>query len=116
MSHNVSHEKASSQLATPERSIVRHWRGLRRWATAHSFAINVSVFSVICFLAVADVYFNGDGEGRHADWFAYVLLVGQTLPLAFRLRYPLGSMYVVCISIGLYWTSTIRSASTVPQW
>ena len=62
------------------------------------------VFSFMCALSVADVFFNGEGQGRHADWFAYVLLVGQTLPLAFRLRYPLGSMYVVCISIGLYWT------------
>lgn len=86
------------------RPIVRRWRGLRRWVTAHSFAINASVFGLICLMSVADVYFNGEGRGRHADWFAYVLLVGQTLPLAFRRRYPLGSMYVVCISLGLYWT------------
>jgi signal transduction histidine kinase len=49
------------------------------------------------------VYFNGAGGGRHADAFAYVLVVGQTLPLAFRRRYPLGTMYLVCTSIGLYW-------------
>jgi hypothetical protein len=62
-----------------------------------------SVFTVVGVGAVADVYFNGTDGGRHADAFAYVLLIGQTLPLAFRHRYPLGTMYTVCLSLGLYW-------------
>jgi len=73
--------------------------------TAHSFALNVVVFGTICTVAIADVYLNGDDRGsRDANLFAYVLLVGQTLPLALRRRNPLLSMYVVCLSIGVYWT------------
>jgi signal transduction histidine kinase len=86
-------------------AFARRWRALRTWMTAHWFAINASVFSVVCLAAVSDVYFNGGdgGDGRQADAFAYVLLVGQTLPLAFRRRYPLGTMYLASASIGLYW-------------
>ena len=82
---------------------VRRWRTLRGWGTAHAFEINAFVFSAFCIVSVGDVYFNGGTAGRHANAFAYILLVGQTLPLALRLRFPLGTMYVVCGSISLYW-------------
>lgn len=87
----------------PHMALARRWRALRAWTTAHWFAINASVFAVMCAGATTDVYFNGAGGGRHADAFAYVLLVGQTLPLAFRRRYPLATMYLICSSLGLYW-------------
>ncbi len=85
------------------RSFSRRWGASRAWATAHSFGINAFIFSAMCLLSVGDVYANGGTDGRHANAFAYVLLIGQTLPLALRLRYPLAVMYVVSISIGLYW-------------
>jgi len=59
----------------------------------------------MCVISIGDVYVNGEGRGtRDADLLAYVLLAGQTLPLALRRRNPLLSMYLVCLSIGLYWT------------
>jgi signal transduction histidine kinase len=82
---------------------VRRWQTLRGWITPHSFGINAFVFSTFCLITVGDVYVNGGTDGRNANVIAYVLLVGQTLPLAFRVRYPLGSMYLVCVSIMLYW-------------
>ena len=85
------------------RWMVHHWDATRRWVTAHSFGINAFVFSAFCLITVGDVAFNGGTEGRQPDALAYLLLVGQTLPLVFRLRYPLGTMYLVCGSIGLYW-------------
>ncbi len=96
----MSRQGASEVRTT---TIVGRWRAVKRWVATHSFAINASVFSVLCLLSVSDVLFNAGDRGRHADVFAYVLLFGQTLPLAFRRRYPLGSMYTVCVSIGLYW-------------
>lgn len=84
-------------------AFARRWRLSRAWMKGHWFAINASVFVVMCVGAVSDLYLNGAGGGRDADGFAYVLLAGQTLPLAFRRRYPLGTMYVVCASLGLYW-------------
>ena len=68
---------------------VRRWGASRGWVTAHAFGINAFVFSAFCVVTVGDVYFNGGTEGRQANALAYVLLVGQTLPLAFRLRYPI---------------------------
>ncbi|MBV1894316.1 MAG: sensor histidine kinase [Ilumatobacteraceae bacterium] len=88
----------------PNRGTFQRWRTQRQWAKAHSFGINAFVFSSFCLISIADVYFNGEGRGRSAGALAYILLIGQTLPLSYRLRYPLGSMYVVCASIGLYWS------------
>lgn len=89
---------------SPEiRPTIRRWRALRRWTTAKSFAIHVVIFTSFCAISVADVYFNGNDRGRHADAFAYLLLATQTLPLALRRRKPLLSMYLVCLSIGTYW-------------
>ncbi len=96
----MSRDDETGTRTTP---VVRRWRALRRWFAAHSFAINASVFGFVCLVSVVDVYFNGGDSGRHADAFAYVLLIGQALPLAFRRRYPLASMYTVCIAVGLYW-------------
>lgn len=76
---------------------------VRGWITAHSFALNAFVFTSFCLITVGDVIVNGESDGGGANALAYLLLVGQTLPLALRLRYPLGTMYVVCVSIGLYW-------------
>lgn len=84
-------------------TFARWYRTLRAWMTAHWFAINAAVFAAFAVISVADVYFNSAGRGRHANAFAYVLLLGQTLPLSCRRRYPLRTMYVVCVSIGLYW-------------
>ena len=99
----MSRELVTDDDVSTEAWTFRRWLTLRNWICAHSSAINALVFVAFCLMTVSDVYVNGGTDGRHANVIAYVLLVGQTLPLAFRIRYPLGTMYLVCVSITLYW-------------
>ncbi len=80
------------------------WYAIPRWVKAHPFTVDAFVAISIFILATVDVAtLTAEGSERQPDALAYVLLVGHTLPLAFRRRYPLVVMYVVVVSLGLYW-------------
>lgn len=83
---------------TPLRALVRWWK-------ANSFIVDAVAAVLICALAIGDVAMWDRGDSLHTDRgvFTYVLLAGQTLPLAYRRRYPIPVMYLLCASIGLYW-------------
>ncbi len=74
------------------------------WFKAHPAAIDMAAVTVVLFLATTDVATGGfPSDQRQPDFLAYVLLVGQILPFVFRRRYPLTVMYVMVVSLGLYW-------------
>ncbi|RLE26707.1 MAG: sensor histidine kinase, partial [Actinobacteria bacterium] len=78
---------------------------IARWWKSHPFTID-AVFAVVLFvLAASDVamWTRGTSPETQPNAITYVLLAGQTLPLAYRRRYPVAVMYLVSASIGLYW-------------
>lgn len=74
------------------------------WAKSHPVAIDVGAAGLGLFLAATDVAHGGfEATQRPPDALAYLLLVGQILPFAIRRRAPIAVMYVMVVSLSLYW-------------
>ena len=79
-------------------------QSISNWAKSHPFGIDSAAAGLGLFLATADVANGGfEASQRAPDAFAYMLLVGQIAPFAFRRRYPVAVMYVMVASLGVYW-------------
>ena len=87
-----------------QREAMKLSSSISTWSKANPAAIDMAAVALVLFFATTDVATGGfPSNQRQPDVLAYVLLVGQILPFMFRRRYPLAVMYVMVVSLGLYW-------------
>lgn len=83
---------------------MKHWQTATEWWKAHPFTVDAAFALLLFVVLVLDVAFSSrEGSERDPNVFSYLLLAGQSLPLAARRRNPIAVMYAVGASFGLYW-------------
>lgn len=74
------------------------------WAKSHYVAFDIGAAGLGFSLAAADIAHGGFAAVQRApDVLAYLLLAGQILPFSFRRRAPITAMYLMVISLSIYW-------------